>query len=163
MKVVNGKFEVIEEEYSSKVEQLEQACQKAMTKAEKNKLKVTDLENEIKILSSQLIKLVEPVNITNHAEEKTENKKDMTVCRSNTQIEYKCEKSDNKFKSISNLNNHIKKIHGNQELNRCTYCARLFLSEQLLNMHVIAVHHNESEKHTIEREPRLANHKQKKF
>ena len=87
----------------------------------------------------------------------------MTVCRSNTQIEYKCEQCDKNFESVSNLNNHIKKFHENQELNRCTYCARLFPSEQLLNMQVIAVHHNESKKHTIEREPSLAKHKQKKF
>ena len=109
------------------------------------------------------MKLIEPVNKTNHAEEITENKKDMTVCRSNTKIKYKCKKCDKKLKSVSNLNNHIKKFHENQELNQCTYCARLFPSEQLLNMHVIAVHHNESKKHTIEREPSLANQKQKKF
>ena len=36
MKVVNEKFEVIEEEYSSKLEQLEPACQKPMRKTKEN-------------------------------------------------------------------------------------------------------------------------------
>ena len=163
MKVVNEKLEVIEEEYSSKLEQLEKACHKAMTKAEKNKLKVTDLENQIEQLSSQLIKSVEPENTTNPTEKINENKKDMTECRSKTNTEYKCEKCDKKFKSVTNLNIHIKKFHENQELNRCTYCELLFPSEKLLKMHVIAVHKNESKKHMIEREPSLANHKQKKL
>ena len=49
----------------------------------------------------------------------------MAACRSKTDDVYECEKCDKKLKSVSNLKNHIKKFHKNQELHLlCTIISK---------------------------------------
>ena len=78
------------------------------------------------------------------------------------EVENSCEFCPNKFKSLNNLQNHVAKFHGNNKQFKCTLCAMSFSNKKILDTHIISVHQKENSKHTIEREPSLSNHKQKK-
>ena len=75
--------------------------------------------------------------------------------------EFSCKNCPNIFKSANNLKNHMIKFHESQM--KCTFCVRLFVNEKSLEAHIASVHKKDNTKHKIEREPSLANHKQKKY
>ena len=56
MKAITGRIDNIEEEYSSKLEEIDKSCQKIMTKSETNKLKIVDQENKYELLLMQINK-----------------------------------------------------------------------------------------------------------
>ena len=56
MKALTDRIDTIEEEYSSKLEEIDNSCKKIMTKSEKNKLKIIDLENKYELLLTQINK-----------------------------------------------------------------------------------------------------------
>ena len=58
--------------------------------------------------------------------------------------------------------NHVTKFHGNNKQLKCTLYAISFSNKKILDAHITSVHQKENSKHTIEREPSLSNHKQKK-
>ena len=64
------------------------------------------------------------------------------------------------FKNINHLKNHEAKFHSQQE--KCTLCARTFENSKTLKTHITAVHNRDITKPSLERDPSLTNHKQKK-
>ena len=77
--------------------------------------------------------------------------------------ENSCEFCSNKFKSLNNLQNHVTKFHEHNKQLMCTFCARSFQNKKILESHITSVHQKENSKRTLEREPSLSNHKQKKY
>ena len=71
---------------------------------------------------------------------------------------YKCDYCSETFKSTTQIFEHIKDDH-----QKCTICARIFPEAKSLETHVKAVHKNAVYKHTLERDPSLKNHKNKRF
>ena len=194
VKALTDRIDTIEEEYSSKLEEIDNSCKKIMTKSEKNKLKIIDLENKYEILLTQINKSKKSEDElkskeTNQSKSKVdvlpmklENGKIVPATRSESansilavhdnnkssltkqkhEVENSCEFCPNKFKSLNNLQNHVAKFHGNNKQFKCTLCAMSFSNKKILDTHIISVHQKENSKHTIEREPSLSNHKQKK-
>ena len=71
---------------------------------------------------------------------------------------YKCDNCSETFKSTTQIFGNIKNYH-----QKCTICARIFPEAKSLETHVKAVHKNAIYKHTLERDPSLKNHKNKRF
>ena len=99
------------------------------------------------------------------------------------EIENKCVLCDKTFKSEANLKTHDKRCQmkkGSDNEYCCQYCSKTFLYKGSLIQHITnqrkkygvcsyivpsakAVHKKVQFKHTIEREPSLKNHKNKKY
>ena len=177
----------IEEEYSTKLEELEKTCQKMVTKAEKNRIKMLSLETKYEQLimnekpkediytktnkEPKIQEEVLPMKLDNGklvATTKTEStninravpdKNKISHTPDKSESENSCPHCPNRFKSANNLKNHMLKYHEYKQ--KCTFCARSFSDEELLETHITSVHKKENSKHKIDREPSLANQKQK--
>ena len=72
--------------------------------------------------------------------------------------EYCCQYCSKTFSDKGSLIQHIANQH-----KKCGVCSHIFPSEKVLEAHAKAVHKKVQFKHTIEREPSLKNHKNKKY
>ena len=74
-----------------------------------------------------------------------------------TDSEFKCDFCHDIFADKTKLSDHTIKIH-----KKWTICAKLFSTTESLETHAIAVHKKGKTKHTIERDPKMKNHKNKR-
>ena len=74
-----------------------------------------------------------------------------------------CKFCSSKFESLNYFQNHVKKFDENNWQLKCTFYAQSFSNKNILDAHITSVHQKENSRHTIEREPSLSNHKQKKL
>ena len=160
LEVLKEKVDTIEKEFSSKLEENEKACHKVMTKADRNKTRLTNLESKQNEVSEEK----ETINVVTEQQSCKETVLEETSHTKGTNSingpDRQCEICNNKLKTSSNLKNHEAKFHNQQQ--RCTFCSKNFESNKTLESHITAVHKIGITKHTLEREPSLANHKQKK-
>ena len=77
--------------------------------------------------------------------------------RQGTDNEFKCDFCNETFADKIMLCDHIPNIH-----KKCTLCAKMFPTTDSLETHVLAVHKKRKSKHTIERDPSMKNHKNKR-
>ena len=77
--------------------------------------------------------------------------------RQGTVNEFKCDFCNETFADKIMLCDHIPNIH-----KKCTLCAKMFPTTDSLETHVLAVHKKRKSKHTIERDPSMKNHKNKR-
>ena len=90
----------------------------------------------------------------------SENKIPNSETNSSNESNHQCKICNNNLKNINNLKNYEEKFHSQQE--KCTFCARNFENSKILETNITEVHNKVDTKDTLERDPSLANHKQKK-
>ena len=130
-----------------------------MTKVEQYKLRISAIDNKdvVVIHPKPQNKSKEKKEIKVKHSEVMETKKFESELRESI---HQCKICNNNFKSINNLKNHEAKFHSQET--KCTIFARTFENSKTLETHITSVYTKSNTNRTLERNPSLANHKQKK-